>query len=153
MEFRAPERCTLINLDTGERAVCQFNPGTLDVQGGAAKFARLEPLGAAYPSLHYCNTENRKLPLSFYMDAIGTGFDVSAFLGFLRQATLPSSGKGLSKPPAILLVWPGVITVVGHVNELSWNAEQVSPEGALQVCTATCLLEIDEQATHDKVVH
>jgi hypothetical protein len=148
-----PERCTLVNLQTGARCVCQFNPTLLEVQGGAPQYARLEPLGVPHQVLHYRNTENRRVPLSFYMDAIGQDFDVMAFRRFLQAAALPTTDVGLSKPPAILIVWPGALTAVGHLTELTWSVEQMSPQGQPLVCTARCTLEIDERATQAQGGH
>jgi len=147
MKAIAPERCTLMNLATRELAICQFNPAIVEVQGGAPQYARLAPIGVPHQVKHYTGTENRRLLLTFEMDAIGSSFNIDGFRQFLRTASLPTQQGSLSAPPPLLVIWPGLFKVVGQLTEPTWNYRQVSANGALLVCDVRCSIDVDEAAT------
>lgn len=137
----------MVNLRTGKRMVCQFNPTRLQERLGAVQYARLEPLGQSFQVLHYRNTENGKVTLDFYMDAIGTGFDIGAFRAFLVELMRPVANQGPSGPPAVLVIWPQALTAVACLVDVSFTTEQFAANGTPLVCTAQCTFEIDAHAS------
>jgi hypothetical protein len=139
------EKCVMVNLATAERMQCQFNPAALQERIGNVQYARKEPLGASYQVMHYRNTNNRQIIVDFYLDAIGTGFDIDRFREFLLGLTRARSTPGHC-PPALLFVWPRRLTVVARLVDVAFLDEQFATTGAVLVSTAQCTLEVDEQA-------
>jgi hypothetical protein len=135
--FSTPARCTLANIESGETLTCLFNPNAL-TERVEVGYQRLGAIGQSDEQLQYTNTKNRTLPgVAFYCDGFD-GRDIEAFRVFLRALTLPGNQ---SAPPALLLVWPNVVTLEGVVTDLEFQYTQFSRTGDALVYTATLTLE------------
>ena len=139
MLFETPERCTLINMNTGARMVCQFNPERLRVEGGAPQYVRQEPIGAQFQVLQYKGNENRRYVVEFYMDAIGTGFDIKAFNAFLEDLAVRQ--EKAARPATALWVWPHLLEARVVVEEVLPVYEHFAATGLPLVCTTRVKFE------------
>lgn len=145
-----PQRCVLVNLGTAERTSCQFNPARLQERIGNVQYARKEPIGASYQVMHYRSTHNRQVVVDFYMDSIGTGFDIDGFRRFLLALTRAAPSQFRNGPPALLFIWPNRLTVVARLVDVAFLDEQFASDGRVLVSTAQCTLEVDEQASRTR---
>lgn len=139
MNHTPPERCTLVNSQTGERMTCQFNPPQLN-ESYKVKYARQAPIGAGTEHLHYTGTENGRWQMDFHLDSHDSHFNIRGFREFLLAFTRPSPAS----PPALILIWPNFITLTARVTDLSFHFDEFSASGKPRTFTAKAELEAME---------
>ena len=90
-----PQRCSLVNLTSGEEMPAFFNPQQL-TERVQVNYARHNVPGMSHQPLQYVSTGNRTLPaVDFYLDKIMsldrgvTNFDIMDFRNFMHALTLP----------------------------------------------------------------
>lgn len=157
-----PERCSLVNVTTGEHVDCLFNPPQL-LERVQVNWSRLGVLGLSHQVLQYQSTGNRGVgPLDFYLDrffarAIESDADVLAFAEFMRALTVPRAGAtdvASAAPPRVLVVWPNVLTVEAVVTELELRFTDFAQDGSVLLYTASCsfeeILDVRRETPHEE---
>ncbi len=138
-----PTRMQLVNLDTDEAFEVQFNPADLR-ESVSVNYTRHAVPGLSHQPLQYTGTGNRQIPgVVFWCDAVleaerPTDGGIIDFRRFLMALTVPGEGK--TRPPRVLFVWPGVLTVEAVVVSIEFAYARIGPE-AVQAYSATVTFE------------
>lgn len=114
-----PAKVHLVNVTTGEGIDVLINPTQLQ-QAVSVNYARQQVPGMSHQPLQYISTGNRVVgPVQFQMDrlvaeATQDSPEILDFQQFIEALTVPAAGTGGpadTRPPRVLIVWPGVMTV------------------------------------------
>lgn len=144
-----PPRCSLVNVVTGEAALCLFNPTQL-VEKVQVNWNRLAVPGLSHQVLQYQSTGNRELSgVEFYLDRFFAAeqpgdVDIMAFRAFLRALTVPpeaTEGVAATAPPRTLFIWPGVLTALAVLTGVEFQYRQFGVDGRALVYAANVSFE------------
>jgi hypothetical protein len=119
---RVPPKGRLINLQTNEEQVFQFNP-TRFVETIAPRYTRISPPGLGHDRLAYENTSSNSIPLDLFMDQLGQDLESGTggsrpFIPLTRKKFLQALLYPVTRstpPPQLLFIWPRMISIVGRI--------------------------------------
>lgn len=155
-----PPRCVLVNVDTGEKFDCLFNPAQLS-ERIQVNWNRLVVPGLSHQVLQFQSTGNRQLAgVEFYLDAAfaeqPSSVDILQFREFVRALTVPPAGGQdilSTAPPRVLFLWPGVVTVECVVASVEFLYKQFAVDSSVLVYTAVVTFEeiLDVRVTSEEL--
>ena len=141
-------RCSLTNVDTGERLDAQFNPRTLRKRA-RAKYSRDQILYGSHEVTQWTGTRSNEIPLVLFFTRIGSadfkgstppgkmqqqarGVQFPTLLDterFLDALLYPDRERGKLEPPTVIFNWPGVINIYCVVTEVEITYEHFNTFG------------------------
>lgn len=102
---KAKTRCYLVNNDTGNKKVVQFNPTSIPYSR-SAKFSEISSPGMSYPLTQYVGGEARSFDFElFYYDKPYSG-KITSMRKFLEKLLPPEkNNKTFKRPPTFTMVY------------------------------------------------
>lgn len=135
-DSRAKTRCYIINNDTNEKLVFQFNPTSMPY-GRSANYTEIKSAGMSYPLTQYTGGNAREFSFDvFYYDRPYTG-KIKKALKFL-EALLPPEKNTASfkKPPSFTLAY-GYFVKNYVLTQLNVNDEYLNSDGNQEITRFT----------------
>ena len=153
---RTQAKLHIINADTGEDVEAFFNPVEL-TRALQVEYKEPEVIGLPHRPQHYSGTGNQEVRfLIQFLETRSSGRELMRDqMRFLESLCYPGSvGGHMTAPPLVVLLWPGILSLVGDIRE--W--EEVTNRFAwdtLEPVGATVSLTFKEfrrtALTHEKV--
>lgn len=143
----AAEGKAFLEVETGERIPCLFNPAELALTRSNAWNAGARP-GRAVPTLSFGGSRNGELRLELFFDTTDTGAAVTAHTGKLValmdvDTRVPGSDEGAGKvrPPTVVFHWGDLHSFRAVVADLAVRFTYFSATGVPLRARAQLLLK------------
>lgn len=133
---KAKTRCYLINNDTKEKLVVQFNPTSIPYDRGA-KFKEITSVGVSYPLTQYVGGEARSFSFDlFYYDRPYSG-KITKARKFLEGLLPPEKNKKtFNRPPTFVMAY-GYFVRTYVLTNLKVNDTILNDDGLPEMTTFT----------------
>jgi hypothetical protein len=117
----------LINLETNEEHVFQFNPTTFD-EAIRVRYSRINVPGLSHQRLQYDGTDNNKIPLELFMSQLAQDLQQEKggsrpFIATTRKKFLQSLAYPINAgrpPPQVLFIWPKMVAIVAVMTKIGF---------------------------------